>query len=1527
MTKRYFSLLTGATRRRSVFSCAVILLLGLTVCTAHAVKPDGTVAPNNAAAVNSTKKIKEVRKPEMQQMKAAALASQRGIRTRWHSRLGTPSSIRGANLGQKQDFSGGKGLSLQGRGAHKKDAVAVLDNLSTFFRMKDAEKEMVADRVESDALGFHHVRLKQNYKGLRVIGGDLIVHFNEKDQAYEVNGQYVPEIDLDLVPGISAAQAVQVAQAKLLAQGLPAGELAGDPELLVYAHNVEPALAYQILLLHRANVAEPGEWLFWVDAVTGAVLMHYNNIKHAELPPPFDGIPIPETIYGNILEGEGGAYTNVQGLLMGETYYLSNLTEKWSIYNVANGGYTDNDSYANRNTNDWAYTDQTEMSAAFNFDLIQKYFSGTHGRDSYDDQGSIAVANVHQTDNLGTEMVNAYWSPFYQQFFFGDGDGVTADSLAVLDVSAHEFTHAVTEHTAGLIYSYESGALNESFSDIFASCVEFKFQDDDRETYPFYTPGKADWLIGEDCWIREIALRDMRNPKNFESVGFSGLQPTRYQGQYWYFGSGDYGGVHYNNSVQNFFFYLLCEGGTGINEDIEYDLPGIGIEAAEQIAYRALTVYFTPSTDYADARGAWLSAAEDISADYAIIVGKTWEAVGIDPPDILQLSAAGELPYGREWANYYYNIGVFSETTNCFWNLIDGELPAGLLFNDKTGVISGMPTLAGTSFFDVVVTNLYEQAFTNSYSIEILPVHTMPFEEDFDEVVLVEGVPEFWTQEYETKSLSWAAAQSLAGDYPNAAHTPANFMSLFVAQHDDNVTRLVTPRIDCGVGARTGRLSFRHFMETWLYATDELRVYYKTSMQGDWQLLETYTSSVDVWTERIIDLPVISRELYIAFEGTARYGHGVAVDSVKVWDSTPPYAFITPELLPNAVIDLPCEIAIEVEGGYEPYNFTVISNSLPAGLTMSSDGVISGVPTDIERAIFEVQVMDAFGQILSKTYSLTIVKPPVMLFEEDFEHYSDLPDGWTQEFVQNSAQWTAETIGYNAHPTGPQDGQFFARLFTTKVDSDRITRLVTPRINLGQAPENTSLYFWHFMEVYNGDQDGLRVLYKNSLDGEWIELVEYNENTPEWTERSVVLPNPTDDYYLAFEGTARFGYGVCIDSIRITDESFAPIITTARVLPDGLIGFDYQVQLVASGGIQPYTWQLEEGSLPAGLTLSSSGLISGIPTEEYFNDFRVRVSGFDGQFSINGFNLRIRSVPTVPFFEDFEENGDMPLNWNQQIIRGNANWEIATGTAHSSSPRRPVTAYSGSYNASLFSASREESPARTMLITPMLDLGGGVTNAVLNFYHYMEEWLGDQDYLKVYSRTEIDGPWNLLAEYTSDTSFWTERTIVLTNVSATFYIGFESYGQYGHGICVDDVSIDGEIPDPYGDWLADYFSDTEIGSGADTGYYDDPDGDGIINIWEYAHLLDPKFYNFSGTPTGGVTDARLQLIYRQNKNAIDLTFVVEACTNLVVGDWTTNDITELNRVDNGDWWEVTAQHDVPTTNAPTRFMRLKLLID
>ncbi len=900
------------------------------------------------------------------------------------------------------------------------------------------------------------------------------------------------------------------------------------------------------------------------------------------------------------------------------------------------------------------------------------------------------------------------------------------------------------------------------------------------------------------------------------------------------------------------------------------------------------------------------------------------------PPAPMMLSKPGELPPGREWAWYNYSIGVVGGAGEMTWSVVDGALPPGLNLGVNSGVISGYPTQATNAFFNIAVSTTYNIAVTNSFSLRIYPVHTIPYEENFD--APVGNMPDSWTQSYLTNALSWRLYQSLNGSYPLRAHTLDNFIALYKADYSDHVTRLITPRIDFGEDARAGRLSFYHYMERWVDETDELKVYYKTTMEGEWQLLATYTASITAWTQRVIDLPEISRSLYIAFQGTARYGHGVCIDTVKIWDPTPPYAFVTPSPLPNAVISEPYERTLQAEGGYEPYTFGVVSNALPLGMVLSSAGTITGVASSIGRYYFTVQVVDALGHILRKDYSLTVTEPIVFLFEEDFENHGQLPYGWTQEFVTYQTQWIAANNGYDSHPPTAQQGNWLMRLFASypltppEVGRQRhTTRLVSPQINLGQAPGNITLYFWHHMQRWSGDQDELKVLVRNTIEGPWTEIAHYTQDTPQWTQRSLALPDPTATYYIAFEGTGASGYGVCIDNLWITDESSAPVITTESVLPSGLVGQSYAVAMQASGGLQPYLWDFVSGSLPSGMTFSVEGVLGGTPQTTYLGDFFVRVVGADGFASTNRFSLRVKAVQGVPFFEDFENGGAMPDGWSQSHFIDAVNWGFANGTTSTSSSRRPNKAYAGSYNAALYSNSKSASITR--LITPMLDLGGGVSNVVLTFRHYMEAWAGDQDYLKIYYRNTMGGNWVLLADYRTDTAAWTERTINLPNLSATYFVSFEGWAQYGYGICIDNVSITGDVPSPYPDWLKEYFTVQEIDDALITGYFDDPDGDNIPNIWEYAFYLDPRVFNATGTPTGMVSNNFLRMTYRQNKGALDLTFQVEATTNLVTGPWSTGDISEVARTDHGEWWEVTAQHDVPVTDAPRRFMRLKLLID
>jgi Zn-dependent metalloprotease len=236
------------------------------------------------------------------------------------------------------------------------------------------------------------------------------------------------------------------------------------------------------------------------------------------------------------------------------------------------------------------------------------------GRNSFDDEGGAIVSYADWIE--GDDRNNAMWSGSFA--VYGAGDGLIRGSFGTVDVVGHEITHGVTDHSARLIYRGESGALNESFSDIFGVAVEFYAEGID----------KGDWQNGEDIFNGSGAIRSLEDPNVFSD-------PDTYFGDYWFdtdIGL-DNGGVHINSGVQNHWFYLLTQGGTGENDDgFLYQVTGIGLEDASAIAYRNLTHYLLPDSKYVDAAYYSIRSAGDLFGEASQQVQSTrsaWEAVGI----------------------------------------------------------------------------------------------------------------------------------------------------------------------------------------------------------------------------------------------------------------------------------------------------------------------------------------------------------------------------------------------------------------------------------------------------------------------------------------------------------------------------------------------------------------------------------------------------------------------------------------------------------------------------------------------------------------------------------------------------------------------------------------------------------------------------------------------------------------------------------------------------------------------------------
>jgi bacillolysin len=251
------------------------------------------------------------------------------------------------------------------------------------------------------------------------------------------------------------------------------------------------------------------------------------------------------------------------------------------------------------------------VDAHYGAQMTYDFYKNVLGRDSLDGKGEKLISNVH----IGTKYVNAFWDG--KQMNYGDGDGKTAGPLTTLDIAGHEITHGLTERTAGLIYRGESGGLNEAFSDIMGTGVEWYASQQNAAV-------KFDWAVGEDAWTPQNgdptdALRYMDDPtKDNYSIDHYSKYPQQTE-------------VHGSSGIANNAFYLLVNGGTNRTSKETVD-GGIGMEKGLKIYYRALAHYMTPSTTFAQAREATLQAATDLygaSSTEVQKVKESWKAVGV----------------------------------------------------------------------------------------------------------------------------------------------------------------------------------------------------------------------------------------------------------------------------------------------------------------------------------------------------------------------------------------------------------------------------------------------------------------------------------------------------------------------------------------------------------------------------------------------------------------------------------------------------------------------------------------------------------------------------------------------------------------------------------------------------------------------------------------------------------------------------------------------------------------------------------
>ncbi|MEU9663674.1 M4 family metallopeptidase [Streptomyces chartreusis] len=468
-----------------------------------------------------------------------------------------------------------------------------------------AKEKLVVRDVVKDGNGTVHTRYERTYDGLPVLGGDLVVETTKsgatKDVVKATRAAIKPATTTAAVP---AAKAEKQALAAAKAEDAKSPDVNKAPRKVIWAANGKPTLAYETVVGGLQEDGTPNELHVVTDAATGAKLYEYQAIETGTGNTMYSGtVTLGTTQSGSTYNLTDGARGNHK------TYNLNRGTSGTGTLFSGPDDVWGNGAASNLET--------AGADAHYGAALTWDYYKNVHGRSGIRGDGVGAYSRVH----YGNNYVNAFWSDSCFCMTYGDGSG-NANPLTSIDVAGHEMTHGVTSNTAGLVYSGESGGLNEATSDIFGSTVEF---------YANNSNDVGDYLIGEEININGdgTPLRYMDKPSK------DGASKDA-----WYSGIGSID-VHYSSGPANHFFYLLSEGsGTKTINGVTYNSPtsdglpvtGIGRDKAEKIWFRSLTTKFTSNTNYAAARTGTLAAAGELygttSTEYKA-VQDAWAGVNV----------------------------------------------------------------------------------------------------------------------------------------------------------------------------------------------------------------------------------------------------------------------------------------------------------------------------------------------------------------------------------------------------------------------------------------------------------------------------------------------------------------------------------------------------------------------------------------------------------------------------------------------------------------------------------------------------------------------------------------------------------------------------------------------------------------------------------------------------------------------------------------------------------------------------------
>jgi Zn-dependent metalloprotease len=499
-------------------------------------------------------------------------------------------------------------------------AASLLQSSPEMLGIVDPDNAFVMEGTDVDAHGASHVRFRQTYKGVPVFEREVVVHVaNDSAGVFAIGNASEQVPAMSVTPALQEGEAIRQARNSFKAF-FGQGKTRAESRLVIYPDCAGYHLAYEVKLSNVMNSnLDPAEWIYFVDADNGAILDGWNNLHTKGKPGSGGGglnyttpvIGTGKTLYsGNVSLGtaqasDGSSNFAMKDLVRAPMYAsdLNNRTNGTGTMFTATSNTWGNNSSSNRAT--------AGADAHYGAEMTYDFYKNTFGRSGIDGSNMSTYSRVH----YGRNYNNAFWSDSCKCMTYGDGDGNVLSPLVSLDVAGHEMSHGVTARTSNLSYSGESGGLNESFSDIMGTGVEFY-------AAAHGASKTANYWIGEDVYTPSRANDALRYMDDPTKDGASIDNYSRYTSSL---------DVHYSSGIWNNVFYLMAHGGT--NRTSGTSVTGIGLDKALQVCYLANTGYFSSGETFHQARLDSIAAATQLygaSSTEVTRVGQAWAACGVN---------------------------------------------------------------------------------------------------------------------------------------------------------------------------------------------------------------------------------------------------------------------------------------------------------------------------------------------------------------------------------------------------------------------------------------------------------------------------------------------------------------------------------------------------------------------------------------------------------------------------------------------------------------------------------------------------------------------------------------------------------------------------------------------------------------------------------------------------------------------------------------------------------------------------------